>query len=168
MHRRAGKPALQLGEGEGEASNNLANLASYQVTPARERLVLRSGCEAERAFERRFRLRADGRGRGLAVLEEDHRRDGHHPVLHGQALLLVDVDLHELDLAGALLRDLLEDRSDGVAGTAPLGPEVEYDGCLGLQDFLLEGLLRDVKCHETHSFLSYVSLRMPRFERRGP
>ena len=81
------------------------------------------------------------------------------PYLIGQALLLVDVDLHELDLVLALLGDLLEDGRDGVAWTAPLGPEVDDDGCLALQDLLLEGRFRDVKCHETHSILSYVSFR---------
>ena len=65
-----------------------------------------------------------------------------------------------------------QDRRDRVARTAPLGPEVDDDWCLGLQDFLLEGLLGDVKCHETHCFLSCVSfancLVFERRRRRNP
>src|SRR6478735_2987275 len=159
MYQRAGEPALRLGEGEGEASNSREReLASYQVTPFEGSPAGKFlGGEAERALECRLRLRADRSGGGLAVLEQDHRRDGHDPVLLGETLLLVDVHLDELHLVLALLGDLLEDGRDRVAWTAPLGPEVDDDGCLGLQDFLFEGRFRDVECHETHSFLSCVS-----------
>ena len=78
------EPALRLGEGEGEASKHdeRCRFASYQVTPCEGSAVGDFlGCEAERALELRLRLRADRcRGR-LAVLEEDHRRNRHDPVL---------------------------------------------------------------------------------------
>ena len=51
-----------------------------------------------------------------------HRADAD---LLGDLGLLVDVDLVELD-ARDLLRELLEDRRDHAAGTAPGRPKVEY------------------------------------------
>ena len=89
-----------------------------------------SGGETERALEHRLRLSADRGGCRLAVLEQDHCRNRHDAVLQRQALLLVDVDLHELHRVLALLDDLVEDGRDGVAWTTPLGPEVDDDGCL--------------------------------------
>src|SRR3712207_6936933 len=44
--------------------------------------------------------------RGLAVLEEDHRRDREDLVLRGGLLVVVDVELDDGQVA--LLRDLLE------------------------------------------------------------
>ena len=64
----------------------------------------------------------------FAVLEEDkggHRTDA--DLLRNLALL-VDVDLVEAELlAGGGLGDLLEDRADHLARTAPGGPEVDHD-----------------------------------------
>ena len=55
----------------------------------------------------------------LAVLEEDHRRHGHDPVLRGHGARGVDVDLADLDLAGVLLGQLLDDGGEALAGGAP-------------------------------------------------
>ena len=61
--------------------------------------------ETERALECRLRLGADG-GRGrLTVSEQNHRGNRGDPVPLGEALLLVDVDLHELEVAVAFLGD---------------------------------------------------------------
>ena len=81
-------------------------------------------------------------GRRLAVAEEDHRRDRHDPVAHGELLLLVDVQLHDLQLVRALLGNLLEDGGDGMARTTPLGPKIDEHGGLALEDVRLEGLVR--------------------------
>src|SRR4029077_4432113 len=61
---------------------------------------------------------ADDRLLGLAVLEQDHRRDRAHAEQRRVAGVVVDVDLRERDL-GMLLGELLQDRRDGPAGPAP-------------------------------------------------
>src|SRR5205085_10389895 len=94
--------------------------------------------EPERALDGALRLRPDRRGGRLAVLEEDDRRNRDDPVLLRERRLLVDVDLHEAELLAALVGDLVEDGRDGVAGTAPLGPEVDDHRLVALENFLVE------------------------------
>src|SRR5262249_11193764 len=48
------------------------------------------------------------------------------------------VHLHELQLAAPLLDDLVEHRGDGVARAAPLGPEVDENALVALDDLALE------------------------------
>ena len=73
-------------------------------------------------------------GRGLAperraleaaVAEQADERDALHLVLLRERGLLVDVDLHDLVGALAHRRDLLDDRSDLAARSAPRRPEVD-------------------------------------------
>ena len=52
------------------------------------------------------------------------------PKLAGERLVGVDVDLGQLDLAGALVDRGLERRAELAARAAPLGPEVDDDGHL--------------------------------------
>src|SRR4030095_6947313 len=75
------------------------------------------------------------------------RRDRGDPVALLELVLLVDVDLHELELGLALGRDAVEYRGDGVARATPFGPEVHEYGLVALYDLLLEGLGRHVQCH---------------------
>src|SRR5215813_6792477 len=86
--------------------------------------------ESELALEVALRARADRGGGRLAVLEEDHRRDRHDPVAAREALVLVDVHLHELQFARALVDDLLQHRRDRMTRTTPLRPEIDEDGGL--------------------------------------
>jgi len=73
----------------------------------------------------------------LAVLEGHDHRDALHPVLHGQLLVGVDVDLHQIEGAVRLGGEPLEDRSDDPAGLTPLRPEVHNDRYFtaALEDF---------------------------------
>ena len=104
-------------------------------------------------LEGALRLRADrGCGR-LAVLEEHHRRDRGDPVALGDLRLLVDVHLDELELTGALLDDPVEDRGDRVARPAPFRPEVDEDGLVRLEHFVLEGRFGHRFCHSRVPFL---------------
>jgi len=54
----------------------------------------------------------------------------------------LDVPLTSFSWPGPLLDDPVENRSDGVARTAPFGPEIHDHRYVALQDFLLEGSLR--------------------------
>ena len=84
-------------------------------------------------------LGADLGGGDLAVLEQQQGGDRADVVARRRRRVLVDVDLHHLELAIHLLGDVLQRGADHAARAAPLGPEVDQDGRVGLQDFLLEG-----------------------------
>lgn len=55
----------------------------------------------------------------LAVLEHEHGRNGGNPVLGGKCLVLVDVQLNDGDLFSVLFSDLVQDRAELAAWTAP-------------------------------------------------
>src|SRR5436305_10245651 len=71
-----------------------------------------------------LRHRADDGPLLHAVLEEDEEGDAHGAVLHGRALVLVDVELADADVA-ALRGELVEHRRDHAARAAPRRPEVD-------------------------------------------
>ena len=75
---------------------------------------------------------------GLAVLEQEQRWDGADAELAGHARILVDVDLHDLHLAGHLGRDFFQRRPDHLAGTAPFSPKIHDHGLGRVQDFGFE------------------------------
>ena len=85
----------------------------------------------------RLRHRADDPLGGLAVLEQDHGRDREDLVLGGGLLVVVDVEADDLQVV-ALGVDLLEDRVDDAAGTAPGRPEVDEHGAVGVEHVGLE------------------------------
>src|SRR4029453_10370242 len=60
-----------------------------------------------------------------AILEDDERGDAHDVVAAGDVWILVDVQLGDADLARMLAGDLIEDRGDHFARSAPLGTEVD-------------------------------------------
>ena len=68
-------------------------------------------------------------------------------IRHRQVLLVVGVDLGEQDIAAVLFDELLEDRRQGPARSAPGGPEVDHHGGFArlLQDLRLEVLLGRVE-----------------------
>src|SRR5476649_1973565 len=84
-------------------------------------------------------LGADLGGGDLAVLEQQQGGDRTHAVARRRHRVLVDIDLHHLELAAHVLGDLLERGTDHAAGAAPFSPEVDEDGRVGFQDVLLEG-----------------------------
>jgi hypothetical protein len=49
----------------------------------------------------------------------------------GQFRLLVNIDLADLDVF-PLFRDLIQDRTNHPAGTAPAGEEVQQNGLIGI------------------------------------
>ncbi len=60
----------------------------------------------------------------LAVFEEQHRWDGANAVIGSDGVVVVDVDLGDLNLAGHLSGELFEDGRDGFAGAAPGRPKI--------------------------------------------
>src|SRR5215213_5020 len=101
------------------------------------------------------RLGADELVDQAATGERLHRRDALDLEGHGQALVLVDVEPGQDDLAAVALHRLLQHRGQGVAGAAPVGPEVDQhgDGLGSFQDLGLEGGLGDVIDKVAHTFV---------------
>src|SRR4051812_17738955 len=112
-----------------------------RTPPARNPLF----AEPERALQHPLGHGADGVRLRLAALEEDHVRDRLDPVPDRQILVLVDIDLHELEVP--FLGDPFEHRRDGVARAAPLRPEVDEHGLATLQHLGLERRVGDISCH---------------------
>ncbi len=82
-----------------------------------------------------------GEGVGdLPVPEGDDHRDALDPVLGGELLVRVHVDLHEIERSVRFGGESLEDRSDDPTRLTPLGPEVHHHGhfTASLEDFLGE------------------------------
>src|SRR4051794_21711923 len=74
----------------------------------------------------------------LPVFEENERGDRHDTEFLRGNLLFVDVDLDDLDGLIAFFGEIVEDRSDCAAGTAPGSPEIDQHQLVGLYDFALE------------------------------
>ena len=89
----------------------------------------------------------------LAALEQDQCRNAADSELARDARVGVDVELGHGEPPRVLLRHVLEDRRDHLAGAAPLGPVVHQHRCRGLQDFLFERGVRDVLDVFDHGFL---------------
>ncbi len=60
----------------------------------------------------------------LAIFEKEHRGDGADAVIGGDGVVVVDVDLGDLNLAGHLGGEFFEDGRDGFARAAPGCPEI--------------------------------------------
>src|SRR2546429_5032516 len=101
----------------------------------------------EEALHLGGRDRAGELGGHTAVAERLHRGDAADTEALGEALVLVHVQLRELDLAGAIVRGLLERGAERLARAAPVGPEVHHHGQLAgaLDNARHEVLLADVE-----------------------
>lgn len=80
------------------------------------------------------------RGRDvLATLEYVYSRNAGDSVLCGDGLVLINVDLHDVNLRSVLFCDLIQDWTELAARAAPFSPEIDDDWLVGIQDFSLEG-----------------------------
>ena len=92
-----------------------------------------------------------GRGQ-FAVLEQHERRNAANTITRRRLLVGVDIHFADLDLAGVLGGDLLEDRRNHLAGAAPGCPVVDENGLVGLQDVGFEAIIGDVLDAFGHGF----------------
>src|SRR5690606_37811333 len=74
----------------------------------------------------------------VAALEQHEGRDAADAELGGSVLVFVDVQFYDLELAGILLGNFVENGGDHLARTTPLGPVVHQYRRLRLQHFGLE------------------------------
>ena len=137
------------GDGSGEPATIDGRELRIAVAKAWAPVPLALGGEVvcELLLDARLGQRADDLVDGLAVLEQDHRRDRHHPELRGGLLVVVDVELDDAHVV-TLGVDLLEQRADHAARSAPGGPEVDQRRRIGLDDVGLEAVVGDLgKAH---------------------
>src|SRR6185436_9324435 len=106
--------------------------------------------------DRRLGAGADAAAHFLAALEEHERRDREDAERGGRVLGLVDVALHDLDLALHLAGDLVDDRGEDLAGSAPGRMEIHEDGKRRLGHLRVPGLIRHRR-HVAHPAISLVS-----------
>jgi hypothetical protein len=64
----------------------------------------------------------------LPVFEQKHRRDASNPILGSDKRIFIDVDFGDLDPAGILGRQFVQDRGHGLAWAAPRRPTVNQHG----------------------------------------
>src|SRR5882672_8975981 len=99
----------------------------------------------------------------LAVLEEQQRGDGVDAVLDGEILMVVDVDLGDLDLAIVLGGEFVQHRRELFAGPAPFGPEIDEDGPVRFDDFLIEAVGGQgdnvLRCHRSSRLMVLLACR---------
>ena len=95
-----------------------------------------------------LRTHADALTGDLAVLEHEQRGDAHHAELTGELGLVVHVDLADLDV-GILVRDLIHNGGEHLAGAAPGRPEVHQNGLVRLQNLSLEIVFRNNGNHNS-------------------
>src|SRR5579884_25903 len=96
----------------------------------------------------------------LSAPEDPERRDAHDAVPGGDGAVLVDVDLRDLEPPLVLLGELLDDRGDHPARTAPRRPEVHQHRGRRLEHLRVERLLRHslrLRCHCLVSSPSSIS-----------
>ena len=76
----------------------------------------------------------------FAVPERHDHRDPLDPVLDGEGLVRIDIDLHQIERTVRLGGGAFEDRADHAARLTPLRPEVHHDGhfTAALEDLLCE------------------------------
>ena len=75
------------------------------------------------------------------VLEEHQSWNTAYAIFHGNILILFDVELDQVQAALILVSDLIEDRRDRLARSAPLSPEVYQYWYLRVENFIVPGVL---------------------------
>ena len=132
-------PGLAAGEQDPARAGARLRVRGIELERLAQRRLVAGGGElvggrrdelVEEALDLRRRDRAGELGDDLAVAKRLHRRDPPDAEARREALVGVDVDLRQLDLAVALADRGLERRAELAARAAPLGPEVDDDGQL--------------------------------------
>src|SRR5262245_48093159 len=75
-----------------------------------------------------FRCQADDRLDDLTALEEQDGRDAPDLEFDGRIRVVVDVQLSDRDLSGVVGRQRVDGGRQPLAGSAPLGPEIDQYG----------------------------------------
>ena len=85
----------------------------------------------------------------LAALEEQQRRNTANPEARGRSAVLIHVDLGHLQLAGLGSGNAIDDRPNGLAGTAPDSPKIHQDRLLTLKHLLIKRCIANFQNTQT-------------------
>ena len=94
--------------------------------------------KADESLYLRLRHGTGGVMDDFAVFEQKERRNGLHAEGRGKILAIVDIARVDLDLILVLLRNLLENRRERMARSAPDSREIDNDLTGALEDLLFE------------------------------
>lgn len=83
----------------------------------------------------------------FAVLEEQEKGNRANIVFHREVARIVDIDFADFGLLAKFAGELIDDRPDHFAGSAPFGPEIDEDGNGGVDDFGFEIGFSEIKSH---------------------
>src|SRR5690606_2325756 len=86
----------------------------------------------------------------LSVAEDHQGRDAPYAILRRGHGILVDIELGNFDLVAKSLGNLLQRWRDHLAGTTPLGPEVDDHRPVGFQHVAFKASVGHLR--STHSF----------------
>src|SRR5262249_35433227 len=147
----------RLGAGSrawGRIARAACTYPAYKIGPPakqyrRKRLKALDGA-VNKCGELRLGQRPHLGGFDVAVLEDHQSGNPADAELWRGGLVLVDVQFGDLEAASVFLCDLIENRCDVFAWTAPFGPVVYQYRHRGLQDFCLERIVCDVVYVFTH------------------
>ena len=101
---------------------------------------------------------ADFSGLGVAALEHDQGRDAANTKLLWNLGIGVHIDLAHLKFPAVVGGDLIEYRSDHLAGTAPFCPEIHQDRDGGFQYFCVKSRIADVYDLAAHVVLRFYAV----------
>ena len=87
----------------------------------------------------------------FTIREHEQRWNAHDAVLHRDIWIVIDIQLGDGQVVAVLIGDLVKDRCDLLARSAPLCPEVDYDRLVRTDDCFIEcvaGQVDDFVCHD--------------------
>src|SRR5688500_8288014 len=102
------------------------------------RCGLMSDVLVDKLLQVSFISEADDRFHNLAALEDEDGRNTAYAEQRGGVRILVDVELPDGDFAIVIARERVDGRRQAPARAAPLGPEVDEHGFVGLDHALIE------------------------------
>src|SRR5215472_6001006 len=74
----------------------------------------------------------------LAALDDEQVWDPTYAIAGRYLRVVIDIDLHDLEPPGVFIRQIVDDRSDRTAGSAPWRPKIDQDRLGRLENFLLK------------------------------
>jgi len=83
----------------------------------------------------------------FTVLEKQQERNGTNAIFHGEITRLIHIDFADFGLSFDVIGELIDDRTDSFARSAPFGPEIDQNGNGRLKNFGLEIAVSECVCH---------------------
>jgi hypothetical protein len=125
----------------------------------KEWAILSSDGLVDQFRELRFADRPGDLINNIAVFEKNKRGYGTDAVFARSRRIVVHIHLGNLDPSIEFRRQLIDNRSNGLARTAPWRPEIDEAGKVSLQDlgvkFIVGNMDHFIACHDSFSFIVF-------------